>query len=57
MNALNISNMTNDKGDGFNDYPIYDFDPYNYEEESTEPVPPKLDTHGFQSKMGDPKVL
>ena len=34
MNAINISNMTNDKGDSFKDYPIYDYEPYNYEEES-----------------------
>lgn len=46
MNALNISNMTNDKGDNFKDYPIYDYEPYDYEEESREPVPPKIDTHG-----------
>jgi len=57
MNALNISNMSNDKGDNFKDYPIYDFDPYDYEEESREPAPPKLDTHGQMSKMGDPEVL
>ena len=30
MNALNISNITNDKGDAFTDYPIWDFEPYNY---------------------------
>ena len=47
MNALNISNMTNDKGDAFDDYPIYDFGKYDYEEESAEPVPAKLDTHGL----------
>lgn len=47
MNALNISNMTNDKGDAFDDYPIYDFEKYDYVEESTEPVPAKLDTHGL----------
>ena len=57
MNALNISNMTNDKGDDFDEYPIYDFEKYNYEEESEEPTPAKLDTHGLQSKMGDPKIL
>ena len=57
MNALNISNITNDKGDAFTDYPIWDFEPYNYQEESEEPAPPKLDTHGQEGKMGDPKVL
>ena len=57
MNALNISNMTNDKGDCFKDYPIYDFEAYDYEEESQEPIAPKLDTHGMASKMGDPLIL
>ena len=34
MNAINISSITNDKGDSA---PEYDFEPYDYEEESTEP--------------------
>ncbi len=31
MNAINISNISNDKGDGFSEYPIYDYEPYDYE--------------------------
>jgi len=46
MNAINISNISNDKGDGFAEYPIYDFEPYDYEEESEEPVAAPMDTHG-----------
>ena len=54
LNALNISNISNDKGDNFAEYPIYDFEPYNYEEESTEPEPAPLDSHGKLGRMGDP---
>ena len=55
MNAINISNITNDKGDNPADMqPLYDLDRYDYEEESTEPAPAKIDSHGLEGKMGDP---
>ena len=57
MNALNISNISNDPGDKFDAYPIHDFEPYNYVEESTEPAPAPLDSHGQEGKMGDPAKL
>lgn len=46
INAINISKITNDPGDNFTEYPIYDFGQYDYEEESVEPIPAKLDSHG-----------
>ena len=49
--------MTNDKGDNFEAYPIYDFEPYNYEEEMIEPTPTPMDTHGLQGKMADKSKL
>ncbi len=55
MHALNISNITNDVGDSFKEYPIYDFGSYDYVEESTEPPPPGLDSHGKSGILGDPK--
>ena len=36
MNAINISSITNDKGDT-DPNSVYDFEPYNYDEESAEP--------------------
>lgn len=57
LSAINISKITNDPGDNFTDYPIYDFDQYDYDEESVEPVPAKLDAHGKQSKMADREKL
>ena len=53
QHAINLSNITNDKGDVFEDYPIHDFEPYNYEEESKEPTPAPLDSHGKQGKMAE----
>lgn len=57
QHAINLSNITNDKGDIFEEYPIHDFEPYNYAEESTEPIPPPLDSHGKQGKMADKDSL
>ena len=57
MNAINISNITNDRGDIFDDERLYDFDTYDYVEESTEPEPPKICSHGKLGKMGDPAKL
>ena len=57
QHAINLSNITNDKGDVFEDYPIHDFEPYNYEEESREPTPAPLDSHGKQGKMAEKEKL
>ena len=50
MNAINISSITNDKGDCQPDS-IYDFEPYDYEQESEEPAPPKVDAWGVTRKL------
>lgn len=58
MNAINISNITNDRGDNFEERSDnYDLENYDYEAESLEPIPPKIDTHGLVGKMGDPAKL
>ena len=55
MNAVNMQTITNDIGDDFSNRPEVSLDNYNYEEESTEPEPAKLCSHGVQGRMADPK--
>ena len=50
-NAITISEMPRDKGDELGNY---HFKPYNYDEESEEPVPAQTDSFGKERKMGDP---
>ena len=55
MNAVNMQTITNDIGDDFSKRPEVELENYNYEEESTEPEAAKLDSHGVQGRMADPK--
>ena len=55
MNAVNMQTITNDIGDDFSKRPEVDLDNYDYDEESTEPAAAKLDSHGVQGRMADPK--
>lgn len=57
LHAINISNLKNDVGDNFTEYPIYDFDHYDYEEESTEPAPTPMDSHAKHGKLNEPAKL
>ena len=53
-NAIGISEMLYDKGDELGKYK---FEPYNYLEESDEPIPAKTDSYGVERKLGDPIAL
>jgi len=53
MYTINCSQISNDKGDVFNDDCV-PFPPYNYEDESLEPDAPSLDNHGKSTVLHQP---
>ena len=61
MNTIYIQSITNDPGDDprqqMNSTMISGFEPYNYEEECTEPVAAKVDNNGGNRKAQNPKAF
>ena len=51
VNAISISELRFDKGDK-NSF----FESYNYEKESEEPPPSKIDSYAVERKLGDPSL-
>ena len=54
MNSISIALLKKDKGDELGNYNEM---PYDYEEESQEPIPAIVDNYGVASKIADPTKL